>query len=158
MFDELKINIDRLVREEDFKIEASLSPSFIGVSEESLSFSHPIEIEGVAYLASDHLVINCQIKTIATKRCSICNQEANISIEVPEFYHTEELELIKNAMFDCSDKVRESILLEVPPFIECTSSGCPERCNLNRYFTTNTNSSEEKEKDEVNNFPFSNLE
>lgn len=143
---ELKIYVDRLKDGHTQKIEEELFSDFLEIAEEELSFPLPVTVKGDAYLAEDHLVLHLKAKTEAKLPCSICNEQFLFPIDI-DFYHTVALDELKNPIFDYSLTLRESILLQVPPFAECNAGQCPERPTVNKYLKTDPHSQ----------FPFSGL-
>ncbi|MBF5059828.1 YceD family protein [Candidatus Neptunochlamydia vexilliferae] len=129
-----KIYVDRLSNGRTEEIQETLSPDFIDVKEKDLQFHTPVEMEGKAYLAEDHLVIQLKVAAEAIIPCSICNEEVKKKVVVKSFYHTEELENIRGQVYDYGDPLREAILLEVPPYVECEGK-CPKREELKNYFS-----------------------
>jgi uncharacterized metal-binding protein YceD (DUF177 family) len=114
-------------------IEESCPSDFMEVKEEDLFFNDTVTVEGEAYLAGDALVISCQLITIATMPCAICNEPVKVEIEVTQFYHAEELSNIKGGIYNYKNAIREAILLEVPPFAECEPGNCPHRKEIERF-------------------------
>lgn len=130
---ELKIYVDRLQGGNTEAVELELNPTFIEVDEPDLKFRDKVFIEGKAYLANDHLVIQLSVETKTAIPCAICNEPASQTIKIECFYHAEELSEIKGKVYDYSQPLREAILLEVPSFAECKGN-CPKRNELNKYF------------------------
>lgn len=150
----LKIYIDRLKDGQKQKIEETLPPDFLDVTEEELVFEDPVHVQAEAYLAEDHLVIHLNIETAACLPCCICNDTVRIPVIIKNIYLTEPLEEIKGAIYDCTNATRESILLQTPRFAECNSGKCPEREHVKKFINNNENSSSEKE---ITHFPFADL-
>ncbi len=154
--DQLKIYVDRLKNGESLKIEEVLSPDFLEIDEDDLHFKDPVRLTGEAYLSNDHLIIHLNIGTTALLPCSICNTPVQIPISVKNIYLTQPLEEIKGAIYDITNEVRESILIQTPLFAECSKGNCPERENLKNFLNSNhTNSSQDKD---IVHFPFSDLD
>jgi uncharacterized metal-binding protein YceD (DUF177 family) len=146
---ELKIYLDRLHGGKTETINLELSPTFIDVDEKDLQFDGVVSIKGKAYLANDHLVVHLGIQATASIPCSICNQPTRLVIKIPEFYHTEELNELKEKVYYYESPLREAILLETPPFGEC-QGGCPKRKELEKYKPSEGN-------DDSVQFPFADL-
>lgn len=108
------------------------SPDFLDVNEDALHFTDKVYVKGEAYLAGETLILRLAIAACAVIPCSICNEPVNYEIQISELYHTEELENIKNGIFNCAEIVREAILLDTPQFTECVG-GCPMRKELGQY-------------------------
>ncbi|MBP9841375.1 MAG: hypothetical protein KBC64_02990 [Simkaniaceae bacterium] len=128
----LKIYIDRLAGEKTEAIQESALAALMDVNEEELRFQVPIEIEGSAYLAGDHLVLHLKVETEATQPCSLCNSEVHSKITLDDFYHTIPLDDCKAPVYDYTEVLREAILLEIPQFAKC-HQGCPEHSAIKPY-------------------------
>ncbi|MGE0199249.1 MAG: DUF177 domain-containing protein [Simkaniaceae bacterium] len=131
---QLKIYIDRLSDEKTEKIRENLTPDFIDVDEEDLQFRAPVHIEGQAYIAESHLIVQLKIETEALIPCSICNQKVTVPLKINPLYHTEELSNIRGQIYDYTPPLREGILLEVPTYVEC-GENCPEREKIKNYLS-----------------------
>lgn len=142
--DVLKIFIDRLKSEETEHIQQEVLPDFIDVHEADCDFSSPVQIQGEAYLANDHLVIHLKASTAASIPCRTCNGPLKTPVSV-DFTHTVDLTTLTNPVFDYSVDLREALLLQTPQFVECAS--CPERDTVNKYL----------KQPHSSQFPFSNL-
>ncbi|MBI2742570.1 MAG: hypothetical protein HYX48_01470 [Chlamydiales bacterium] len=145
----MKIHIDRLRDGRVEKIEETLSPEFLEVSEEELAFKETITVKGEAYLAEDHLFITLNGETTLQMPCQICNRTTKLPLIIEKFTHAEELTDIKSAIYDAAPLLREAILLQIPPFAECAGNSCPERGSLNKYL---------KDRENPIHFPFAGLE
>ena len=129
---ELKIYIDRLKSGHTEKIEEEIDSSFLEVAEEELLFPSKVSVSGTAYLADEHLVLHLKTKTEAKIPCSICNDLFLYPIKI-DFYHTVLLKDLINPIFEYAEALRESILLQVPPFAECHGGQCPERDSIDKF-------------------------
>jgi uncharacterized metal-binding protein YceD (DUF177 family) len=150
---DFQIFIDRLKDGQTLTIEEKCSPMFLDIHEEGLKFTSPVDIKGRAYLTSDHLILHLSIATEGSMPCLICNDFFSFPISIDEFTHAEPLADIVNHIFDFTELLRETILLEVPAFAECNQGKCPERVTLANYLKLpqNTKSSEPV------HYPFNNL-
>lgn len=148
-----RVDIGALSEESSYRFHDKISSDFLDIKEEELVFETPITISGEAYLANDHLVIHIQAELKASMPCSICNKSAALSIEIKNHYFTKELAEIKDHYFDFSDDLRQTILLEVPSFIECEDGSCPSRKELQKFYKKI-----KPEEDEEKHFPFKGLE
>lgn len=157
MLEPLKIWIDRLTDGKTQKIRATLAPSFLDVEEKELIFPSPVAVQGEAYLADAHLVVRLKASTQATMPCTICNEMINIDLKIENFYHTEALEEVRSGVFDCSDALREALLLELPQYVECCQGSCPERSRMAPYLRNANKQASELNKPEQSHFPFSDL-
>lgn len=147
--DNLNIYIDRLSEGNIQEIAESLDPSFLHVEEKELFFPNPVEIKGKAYLTEDHLIMEFRASTYAKMPCLICNELISIELEINNSYQTIPLQEIKGAIYNCESIIRESLLLELPSYVECGGS-CKKREAIKPFLT------KEKTKDS-NHFPFSDL-
>jgi uncharacterized metal-binding protein YceD (DUF177 family) len=146
----LKIYIDRLKGGQTFKIDETLSPEFLDINEEDLLFERPVRLKGEAYLANEHLIIHLHVETQASLPCSICNDPVHIPVVIKNIYLSEPLVEIKGAIFDMTNEIRESILLQVPLFTECHNGKCPERENLKQFLKH----TQKESKNDIVHFPF----
>ena len=151
----LKIYIDRLRGDQTVKIKETLPPEFMDITDDELAFTDPIQVQGEAYLAEDHLVIHLNMETTARLPCSICNDTVVTPIQIKNIYLTEPLSDIKSSVYDIAEQVRETILLQTPLFTECSEGKCPERENIKKFLKP-----EEKPTDpaEIIHFPFADLD
>lgn len=135
--DALKIYVDRLKDGRREALHATVSPLQLSMPDEiELQFAAPITVGGEAYLTDDHLIARLDIRTEALMPCSICNQKAPFALSIDHHYVTIPLEEIHNALYDLSDEIRETLLLHVPPFIECQEGTCPDRSTINTFLKT----------------------
>lgn len=141
----LKIYIDRLTGEKTEIIEEMLSSDFMEFNEKDLQFCAPICLRGKTYLAQDFLILHLSIQTEICMPCSICNEKAKKKINIPTFYHTEELVNIPSQVYDYATPLREAILLEIPSYLQCLEN-CPKQSELSNYLTQG-----------VDQFPFKDL-
>lgn len=155
MPDALKIWIDRLADGKTQKIDASFEPSILDAEEKDLVFPSSVTVQGDAYLADSHLIIRLKAATSIKMPCSICNQMISTDLKVENFYHAEALDEIQGAVFDCTEALREALLLELPQYVECNGGKCPERALMAPYMRKEDNPGE-KGKDQ-SHFPFSGL-
>ncbi len=153
--EQLKIYIDRFKDDHKELLKEKLSPALFDIEDKDLHFPSPIEIEAEVYLANDHLVIHFDIETTATLPCSICNQPAHYPVSIKNLYLTKPLSEIQGVIYDLTDEVRESILLQIPPFAECNTGQCPERESVKKYFKPTT---APQQKGDTPHFPFADLD
>lgn len=155
MEDAFKIFIEQLRDGREKKISEILSPDFLDIREESLLFRDPVQLSGVAYLAENELVLNLTLSTQAFIACSMCNELTPLTIHIENCYHSESLKEISGGIYSLKDFVRETILLGVPPFIECHEGHCPQRRELAKYLLR---PSTEFSNEADGYHPFANLE
>lgn len=129
----LKIYIERLRNDHIEKIDETLEPSFLEIQEKDLQFNQPIYLKGSAYLASDHLILELNVRTVAQLPCNICNDPVEIPLNIDHLRYTIPTDTIKSGVFDYSEEVRDAILLKVPAFIECSGGNCPDRQIIKKY-------------------------
>jgi len=152
--DHFKIYVDRLRSGQKEAIEENFAPDFLDVKEEDLHFPAPVAVKGETYVADDHLILHLDITTKALMPCAVCNEQTEIPIALKNLYLTIPLEEIKGAIFDFSTELREAILLQIPPFIECGNGKCPQREELKKYLTDPAKGTKDLPPHEVH-FPFS---
>jgi uncharacterized metal-binding protein YceD (DUF177 family) len=148
---DLKIYVDRLKHGQSEKIDITVPSDFLEIKEEELSFREPVHIRIEAYLANEHLITHLDIETAAFLPCSICNTQVRIPLASKGLYLSTPLSEIKNAVFDTTDEIRESVLLQAPLFAECNGGNCPERKNIKQFLEKTI---QEKKSIEEKYFPF----
>jgi uncharacterized metal-binding protein YceD (DUF177 family) len=153
--DNLKIYIDRLGDGQTHTIAETLPPEFMEIRDDELSYKDPIRLKGEAYVTDEHLIIQLNIETTALVPCSICNDLISVPVKIKNMCLTEPLEEIKTAIFDLTESIRETILLQTPLFNECNGGNCPEREFIKKFMKP-----EEKPTDpaDIIHFPFADLE
>lgn len=155
MEDEFRIYVEQLRDGQEKVIHETFEPEFLDINEDELAFEVPVKLDGVAYTAENELILNWNIKTEAVVNCSICNEKVSVPIEVNNFYYGEPLEDIKTGIFNFKELLRETILLEVPPFSECNQGHCPSRKELAPFFKE---ASEEGVDEEDGYQPFADID
>lgn len=156
--EKLKIYVDRLKNGHKEVLDLQLPPASLHiVDEKELTFPLPVQIHGEVYLADDHLVICLSLNGAASLPCSICNERVNIPLEVKKSYTTVPLEEIPSALYDLTEEIRETLLLQVPPFIECHGGTCPERSEIKKFMVSSTETPEEPPSQSTHYFPFADL-
>ena len=128
-----KILIDRLKGGLTHKIEERADPVFLGPDEPELHFKTPVFVEGETYLTDDHLIIHLKAATKISMPCAVCNEMVDVDLKVENFYHTEPIEEIRSAVYDCSGVLREALLIELPRTVECSGGKCPDRSTMEPY-------------------------
>lgn len=129
----IKIFVDRLKNGQTLGIDEVLSPLFLEIDEKELFFKESVFVKGKAYLVDDHLLIQLSINTEALLPCSVCNELTKFVIGIKNFNITILLADIRGAIYDCTDSIREAILLQVPLFTECGEGICAERENIQKF-------------------------
>jgi uncharacterized metal-binding protein YceD (DUF177 family) len=150
--DQLIIYTEQLRDGHKESIHLDLDPSFLDVHEKELSFNTPVHIEGEAYATETHLLFHLTVLAQAQLNCSVCNSPFSFAIKIEKLYHTIPLNELKSAVFDYSALIREEILLQIPPYAECSNGQCPERASLSSFLKN-----EETKENPPTHFPFSNL-
>lgn len=143
-----KIFVDRLKDGKVEKISTQLNPEFLSVNEKDLSFREPIAFSAEAYLAIDHLIFQFSALTQVSLPCAICNEMIPLPLEVKNTYHSFPLAELPTAIFDSTDLVRETILLQIPQFAECKNGKCPERESIKKFLKSSPSTA---------HFPFAEL-
>ncbi len=143
-----KILIDRLKGGSSYKIDLKADPEFLGPDEPELIFDAPVIVKGEAYLTDEHLIIHLKAATQAKMPCAICNQMIEIDLQVDNFYHAEPTSEIKGAIFDFSEALRASLLIELPRTVECNGGKCHERASMAPFI----------QPKERTHFPFANMD
>ncbi|MCB1136894.1 MAG: hypothetical protein KDK78_11550 [Chlamydiia bacterium] len=133
MAEELKVFISDLEAGSVAHIDAVIDPSFMELQEEDLAFRAAVRVAGDVYLAGDELIIRLSADTEASMPCKVCNGEAIVPVHVEQLYLTQPKSDIVNGQLDCTDYVRESLMLELPAFAECRGGQCPQRSQLEEY-------------------------
>lgn len=131
--DVFNIYIEQLRDGQVEKIDEVLDPGFLDVDEADLSLKSPVQLYGEAYLADHELVLHWNIRTEARVPCVMCNELVAVPLVIDNFYASEMVAEIKSGVFNYRELLRETILLEVPPFVECCSGSCPKRQELSHY-------------------------
>lgn len=154
MDDTFKIFVDQLRDGHVQEMHERLDPSFLDVHEEDLEFKKSVLLDGEAYSADHELILHWNISAEALVSCSICNDKVPVKIEIENFYHSEPMDEIKSAVYNFKNLLRETILLEVPPFAECQEGNCPQRREVEKYLKAPS----ENKSDEDEGFrPFADL-
>ncbi len=133
MEDAFCIYVDRLRTGKEEKIEEVFPPDFFEVNGPELSFEKNVLVKGKAYLATDTLILDLNIETEASLPCSICNQKTSVPIVLRHVIHAVPLEEIPSKVYSYRPFLRETILLETPPLIECHEGNCPQRKEITKY-------------------------
>lgn len=138
MDDVFKIYVEQLREGQEEKIHETLEPDFLEIDEPELIFDRPVALDGVAYIAERELMMRWEIKTEALIPCSVCNEHVRVPIHVMNFYYSEPLTEIKSGIYNFKELLRETILLEVPSFVECKGN-CPKRKEFKKYLKEPSN-------------------
>ncbi len=140
MDEAFKIYIEQLRDGREKKIKECFPPDFLEINEDDLVFKKPVELEGVAYLAENELVLHWKIQAEALIACAICNELVKVPIIIENFYYSEPLAEITSGIYHLKDLLRETILLELPTFAECNQGHCPKRQEFTKYLRESSDS------------------
>ena len=135
MEDAFIIYINPLKKGKIEEIDQLFLPDFLEVREEDLEFNFDVAVKGQAYVADQDLILHLDIKTKATIPCSICNEPVDVDVKLQGFYYVEPLADINSGVFNMREPIREAVLLETPPFVECHQGKCPHRENIEKYLS-----------------------
>jgi uncharacterized metal-binding protein YceD (DUF177 family) len=128
-----KISLDLLQEGEELLINETLSSDFLDIHEEELQFEDRVSVQAKASLAGDQLLLDVSVQCTAYLPCAICNEKIPFPLFLNHRLITQEIKETKNRLIDCTEELRQSILLEVPQFTECHGGSCPERKNMECY-------------------------
>lgn len=145
--DSIKIFIDRLKVEGEFKEKGLLNPRILELDPKE-AVASDISYDLTAYLVDEQLIVTFSASCTIDMPCKICNEFSAEKITINKNTQDIELSDIKKGVYDASTLIRESILLQTPPFHECNGQ-CKERSNITNYF--------KKQDSNINNNPFSQL-
>lgn len=155
MDDEFKIYVEQLRGGRERKINESLPSNFLDIQEEDLAFEKNVNLSGVAYVVENELILHWDVEGEALVACSICNEKVPVEFHIRDFYHSEPLSSIKSGIYNFKDLLRDTILLEIPPFAECNEGQCPKRKEIKKYLKS---SSEEELGQDEGYHPFADLD
>ncbi len=156
--EKFKIYIDRLKNGHVEKFKETVEPGFLEINESELSFPDSVQVSGEAYLADDHLVAHLSICTSARLPCSICNKPVHIPISIQNAYSTISLEEVRSAIYDLTNEIRETTLLQIPLFAECNNGKCPDRDQIKKFLHEKPNAEHNPGQFPVVHFPFADLD
>lgn len=142
MEDAFKIYVEQLRGGHVEKIDENVNSSFLDIKEDDLRFDDITHIKGEAYLAENELVIHLDVHVIAYMPCAICNKAVKTPLDLKNLYLTAEPEEYKSGIYNFSESLRESILLELPHFVECDGE-CPQRKEISDYLKDPENSNDQ---------------
>lgn len=144
----LDIFLNQIPKDKPLIIQEELSKGFLGLKEDYLSSESEIRVELKASLLDNDLIFSYRIEGTLSLPCTVCNAPVSFTIRAQENNVVENVE--KEHAFDFGPYVRDSFLLEVPPFAECQQGdgGCAHRKEIKNFL--------KKEKGDVQ-FPFKEL-
>lgn len=156
MDDTFIICLERLRDGKSYPLALDATPAMLDIGDDELTFGPSIQVQGSAYLAEDHVVVQVSVQGSAQLACSVCNQPVKIPFKLKNVYMTKPLADTLGGRYNFKEDLREAILLEIPSFVECNEGECPQRVELERYLKpTSLKSPKGKEN---TYFPFGNLE
>ncbi len=153
MDDKYLIYLDRLRKGEKEDLTGKIPATVFEIEESELICKDPIEVTGEAYISDEHLILHFSASTKVTMPCSICNHMIEQNIEIKNAYQTIELTEIDGATFSSEQLIRDTLLLELPHFVECNNGNCKERPLIEPYL----HKPEEEKGDDIH-YPFSGLD
>lgn len=156
--EKFKIYIDRLKNGHIEGFKETVEPSFLEINEDELSFPESVQVSGDIYLADDHLVAHLSICTSAKLPCSICNKPVHIPISIQNAYSAISLQEMRSAIYDLTNEIRETTLLQVPLFAECNNGKCPERDQIKKFLHGEPNGEQHPGQSPVVHLPFADLD
>ncbi|GAB4236861.1 MAG: hypothetical protein Tsb0021_16700 [Chlamydiales bacterium] len=121
------IYTDRLRDGKEEVIQETFDPAFLELNEGNVSFEHPVEVRGKAYLAQNDLILHLSVDTRVSVRCIICDQKVAVPIEIRDLYIDVPLDDVKGGTYSFQEDLRQEIVVEVPEYYECHEGNCPER-------------------------------
>lgn len=133
MNDNFVIYIDRLLQGDKEVASFEAEPSFLEINELDLSFEDKVEIDFEAYVADSHLILHFDVRTSCVVPCNLCNQKVRKAISLNGEYYTIPLKEITSRTYNFKDEIRESILLEIPGYYQCSDPACPGKEALKKY-------------------------
>lgn len=132
--DRFKIFVERLRDGHRLEVNELYDTDFLSEGDSSLAFKGPLKVLGDIYLAGDELVLHLSLAVVALIPCIICNSPVEVDITLPEIYEVIPLDDISHGIFDMQGILRENILIECQPYVECGGGSCPHRGEVSGYF------------------------
>jgi uncharacterized metal-binding protein YceD (DUF177 family) len=126
-----KILVDRLKNEKEQKVCEEVTSSFLGIDEPGLRYEGSLQVQGMAAMHYQEIILNLEMNALAILPCSICNKDVEKKVRAEQVvaFHTDE---IKQGTLDYSEVIRDMILLETPKFAECNDN-CSKRKEIESY-------------------------
>ena len=135
----LCIPIDRCLEGEQLFIDEEVDSQFLDLSDkDEIVPVSPVRISAKIYRAQEWLIVSAHISAQIRLSCSTCNDEFIFNIDLPSFFHQEQLDEIKDGFWDMSETIREAILIEVPFLGYCDGSSCKNIKQIKQYFREQT--------------------
>lgn len=127
-----KIYVDRLGLGKQQAIDETIEAKDFPLKDDALRVSGPLYLKGEAYIAQDQLVLHLRAQIDFQVPCAVCNNWADLPIQLEQLYITEPLAEIRGGVFDFEEKLREELLLAVPYVYECGGK-CPRRSEIKEF-------------------------
>lgn len=128
------------------KIDEILPPEFLQLHEKEIGTPTPITVKGQAEAQDDLLILTLEVATEVGMPCSICNVPTKVALQNKDIIITIPLSEIPSSAYDCTEVVREEVVMLLPQFVECKEGACPMRKEIKPFL-----------KQEKKNFPFADL-
>ncbi|WP_213318120.1 hypothetical protein [Chlamydiifrater volucris] len=150
--DDLKIYVYRLKNIGDREaLQYTVAPGVFSEKGLEKVFSCPIQVSGhVERVDEEQLVLSLSIQTEVGASCPFCDKAFSRTVAIDSICHLIEKDQLRDGVFDCSDLIRQEILLESEGLYECESGGCPDKAGIENFL-------QKKEKKFEGNNPFENL-
>ena len=129
------ICFERLRDGQTEQLQLTLQPAFLATDDGEIAFPDPVQVEGEVYVAEEHLVLRLHLRARAVIPCLMCNGPADVELNLDHITHLEALADYPSGIFELMPLFREIILSEVPSYAECHHGHCPERKQMENYFT-----------------------
>jgi hypothetical protein len=130
-----RIYFERLREGHTEQLQLTLQPDFLATEDGEIVFPDPVQVEGEVYVAEEHLVLCLHLHAQAVLPCLMCSGPAVVELNLGQITHLEALADHHAGIFELMPLFREIILSEVPPYAECHHGNCPERKQIEHYFT-----------------------
>jgi len=143
--EQLTVYIDRLNKGDSQTFDEKLDPgAFFALDDEDLKLG-PCTVKGSAYLGGDYLVVQLSAQFDMQMPCNICGEKTGHKLELKNVYLTKDLDEIKKSEYPFTEDLRETLLLEVPPYLECSGGKCPKREEMSAFLKKNETSEDNNE-------------
>ncbi len=135
MHEQLKIFVDRLKGGGVYTLDEVCPTDFMDLNDPEIKVGETLSCKGEAYLAESELIVHLDISTTIFMPCAICSEAVEVPILLKGLYLNQNLDRLKNGVYDLSSAIREEILLSLPRRAECEGS-CPKREEYKKYFVS----------------------
>ncbi|WP_213357477.1 hypothetical protein [Chlamydiifrater phoenicopteri] len=150
--DDLKIYVYRLKNIGDREtLQYTVAPETFAEKGLEQVFSCPVQVSGhVERVDDEQLILSLSLQTEVGVSCPFCDKAFLRPVAIESICHLIEREQLRDGVFDCSDLIRQEILLESEGLYECEPEGCPSKAGVESYL-------QRKEEKFGGNNPFENL-